>query len=125
MKSRWMMRNKFRSTFVVFFTASILGLFGCSITGKTVPFEKRIPLVSGKFQKGEQVTNDVKITYTYRLNQETSYLGGLLEVEGNAQWESGVAYKMWVWINFLDKEGTILERKKLLGKTAVHRDDSE
>jgi hypothetical protein len=47
MKSQWMSRDKFRSTFWIIFTTSILHLFGCSAT---VPFEKRIPLLRDSIQ---------------------------------------------------------------------------
>lgn len=113
MKSQWMVRNKFRSTFLIIFAASIFALLGCSVTGMTVPVEKRIPLVSGSIQKGEKVVGGVEITYTYRLAQKTSDLSGLLEIEGSAQSKSISARILQVWINFLDSEGKILERESL------------
>ena len=118
MKSQWMVRNEFRSTFLIIFTASFFALFGCAVTGKTVPVESRIPLVSGGIQKGEQVVGGVTITYTYRLTQKTSDLSGLLEIEGSAQSKNISAKILQVWVDFLDSEGKILERKilcKLLG----------
>lgn len=112
MKSQWMVRDKFRSTFWIIFTTSILPLFGCSVT---VPFEKRIPLLSDSIQKGEQVTNDVKITYTYRLVQKTSDLSGLLEIEGNAHSKhDNTVNRLRVWIDFFDNEGKVLERRRLI-----------
>jgi hypothetical protein len=72
MKSQWMVRNKFRSTFLIIIAVSIFALFGCSVTGKTAPIEERIPLVSDGIQKGEQVVKGVKITYAYPLYQKTS-----------------------------------------------------
>ena len=114
MKSQWMERNGLRSIFSAIFVVSVFVLFGCSVIGQIVPFEKRIPLVMDGIQKGEQITNHVKMTYTYRLYQRKPDLRGLLEIEGNAQWESGVAYKMWVWLDFLDNEGKILERETLM-----------
>ena len=116
MKSQWIARNGLWSIFSAIFVVSVFVLFGCSVIGQIVPLEKRIPLVMDGIQKGEQITNDVKITYTYRLYQRKPDLSGLLEIEGDAQWESGLAYKIWVWIDFLDNEGKILERETLLGK---------
>ena len=113
MKSQWMVRNIFRSVFLTVFAISIFALFGCSVTVKTVPVEERIPLVSDSIQKGEQMLKDFKITYAYRLYQKKSDLSGLLEIEGNAQWEHTISY-LSVWINFLDSEGKILERKSLI-----------
>lgn len=78
MKSQWMERNGLQSTFSVIFAASFLAFLGCSVIGKTVPVEKRIPLVSESIQKGEQVADDVKIIYTYRLYQRKPDLSGLL-----------------------------------------------
>ena len=118
MKSQWMLRNKFRSTFLIILAASIFALFGCSTIGKTVPVDKRIPLVSGGLQKGEQTVRGVVITYTYRMTQNTSDLSGLLEIEGTVQSRTISAKILQVWVNFLDSEGTILEKKalcKLLG----------
>ena len=123
MKSQWMVRNKFRSTFLIIFAGSILALFGCSVIGKTVPVEDRIRLVSNGIQKGEQVVGDVIITYTYRLAQKTSDLSGLLQIDGNAQMKKQFrAYFLNVWINFLDSEGKILERKSLVRSYGVYRE---
>ena len=113
MKSQCMERNRLRSTFSVIFAACFFAFFGCLATGKTVPVESRIPLVSDVIQKGEQVVEDVKITYTYRLYQRKPDLSGLLEIEGNAQWKHE-ANALNVWINFLDSEGKRLERKSLV-----------
>jgi len=82
-------------------------------TGKTVPFEKRIPLVTDSIQRGEQLVKNVRITYGYRLHQRTPDLSGLLEIDGNAQVESGVGGYPRVWIDFLDGEGKVLERNGL------------
>ena len=59
MKSPWMERNGLQSTFSVIFAASFFAFFGCSVIGKTVPLEKRIPLANERIQKGEQVADDV------------------------------------------------------------------
>ncbi len=118
MKSQWMVRNEFRSTFLIILAASVLALFGCAVTGQTVPVENRIPLVSGGIQKGEKVVGGVIITYTYRLTQNTSDLSGLLQMEGSAESRNISAKILQVWVDFLDSEGKILGRKtlcKLLG----------
>ena len=112
MKSQWMERNGLQSTFSVIFAAYFFAFFGCSVIGKTVPVKKRISLVSEHIQKGEQVANDVRIIYTYRLYQRKPYLSGLLEIEGILHWH-GFTNSLNVWINFLDSEGKILERKSL------------
>jgi hypothetical protein len=91
------------------FAASFFALFGCAITGKTVPVEDRIKLVSDGNQKGEQAVDSVKITYTYRLYKKKPDLSGTLEIGGNAEWEHGVAYSLKVWINILDSVDRILE----------------
>jgi len=112
MKSHWMVRDKFRSTFWIIFTTSILPLFGCSVT---VPFEKRIPLVSEGIQRGEQVARGWKITYIYQMNQKISDLSGLLEIEGNAHSSRDhTVNRLLVWIHFFDNEGKVLERRRLI-----------
>lgn len=112
MKSQWMLRNKFRSTFLIILAASIFALVGCSTTGKAVPVEERIPLVSNRIQRGEQVLGGVVITYTYRMTQNSD-LSGVLQIEGTAQSRNISAMILQVWVNFLDSEGTILEEKSL------------
>ena len=79
-------------------------------------------MIESSIQKGEQVVGDVIITYNYRLDQRTSGFNGLLEIEGNAQWEHGTAYSLYVWINFLDSEGKILERKSLVRSYNIYRE---
>ena len=112
MKFQWMVRNKFRSIFLIVFAVSIFALFGCSVTSRTVPVEERIPLVSEDVQKGEQVVNDIRIIYAYRLYERKPDLSGLLEIEGILHWHGGVN-SLNVWINFLDSEGKILKKRSL------------
>ena len=112
METRWIMSNKFWSTILTISAASIFALFGCSFAGKRIPLEKRIPLVSDCVQRGELVIEDFKLSYTYILHKKNYINGGLLEVEGNAQWNY-VAYSLNLFIYFLNSEGKILERKVL------------
>ena len=112
MKSQWMEWNGLQSTFSVIFAVTFFAFLGCSVTGKTVPVEKRIPLVSERIQKGEQVANDVRIIYTYRMYERKPDLSGLLEIEGILHWH-GSTNSLNVWINFLDSEGKILKRRSL------------
>jgi hypothetical protein len=107
-----MERNGLQSTFSVIFAASFLAFFGCSTIGKTVPLEKRIPLVSERIQKGEQVAEDARIIYTYRLYERMPDLSGLLEIKGTLHWYS-LTNSLNVWINFLDSEGKIIKRRDL------------
>ena len=118
MKSQWMERNGFQSTFSVIFAASFFAFFGCSVIGKTVPVEKRIQLVNEHIQKGEQVANDVRIIYTYRLYERKPDLSGLLEIEGILHWH-GATNSLNVWINFLNSEGKILKRRSLARYTGL------
>ena len=118
MKSQLMESNGLRSTFSIIFAASFFAFFGCSVIGKTVPVEKRIPLVDEHIQKGEQTADGVRIIYSYRLYERKPDLSGLLEIEGILHWH-GAANSLNVWINFLGSEGKILKRRSLARYTGL------
>jgi len=87
--------------------------FGCSVVGLTVPAERRIQLVRGEIQEGVWKALGLSVTYGYRINQKDLSLPGSIEIAGGVKYDFGSTDSMDVWINFLDEEGKILNRRIL------------
>ena len=110
-----MKRHKIPVTTIILllFAVSILVYFGCSVVGQTVPVERRIQLVSGKIQEGVWKAQGLTVTYGYRINQKDLSLPGSIEIAGGVKYDFGSTDSLDVWINFLDEEGKILNRRAL------------
>ena len=98
---------------LLLFAVSSLICFGCSVVGQTVPAERRIQLVRGEIQEGVWKAQGLTVTYGYRITQKDPSLPGSIEIAGGVKYDFGSTDSLDVWINFLDEEGKILNRRVL------------
>ena len=107
------LQTTIKSLILLLFSVYSLFYFGCSVVGQTVPVERRIQLVSGEIQKGVWKAQGLTVTYGYRITQKDLNLPGSIDIAGGLKYDFGSTDSLDVWINFLDEEGKILNRRIL------------
>lgn len=84
-----------------------------SYRGASVKTKNRIALEAGGPHEGRWQTRDLAIDYAYQINDNNLEISGVAELAASLKTGFTTLDYLFLWINLLDVEGTVLETKAI------------